>query len=279
VTLPSLRIGTSSWSSADWRGPFYPANAKAADYLPFYAQHFDTVECDATFYGIPAASTVEGWRSRTPEGFLFAAKLPQEITHEKGLVDATDTTTEFLAVMGRLGSRLGPILAQFPYIAKRADPDEYATGDGFRDRLRRFLDTWPRERSLAVEVRNATWIAPPLLDLLRERGVTLAFSAYYTMPGPDRLFAGPDPRTTDEVYLRFIGDHKTMDALVAKLKAEGKRAAEWDSPALDRTSELKRWAAVLKERPSPVKGVAYFNNHYAGFAPDSARRFRDLFST
>jgi uncharacterized protein YecE (DUF72 family) len=279
MSASPLRIGTSSWSSDDWRGPFYPANAKPAEYLPFYSQHFDTVECDATFYGIPRASTVEGWRAKTPEGFLFAAKLPQEITHERGLVDTGELTREFLGVMSRLGDRLGPILAQFPYVAKRADAAEYASGAGFRDRLARFLDDWPRERRLAVEVRNATWIAPPLLDLLRERGVTLAFSAYYTMPGPDRLFAGPDPRTTDDVYVRFIGDHKTMDALVAKLKAEGKRAAEWDAPALDRTGELARWAAVLRERPAPVKGVAYFNNHYAGFAPDSARRFRDLFST
>ena len=78
MSASPLRIGTSSWSSDDWRGPFYPAKAKPADYLPFYAQHFDTVECDATFYGIPRASTVEGWRTKTPEGFLFAAKLPQD---------------------------------------------------------------------------------------------------------------------------------------------------------------------------------------------------------
>src|SRR4029450_4906398 len=95
----SPRIGTSSWSSSDWRGPFYPASAKPADYLPFYAQHFDTVECDATFYGIPKASTVDAWRARTPEGFVFAAKLPQEITHDRGLVDASEPTREFLAVM------------------------------------------------------------------------------------------------------------------------------------------------------------------------------------
>jgi uncharacterized protein YecE (DUF72 family) len=276
---PRLRIGTSSWSSADWRGPFYPAKARPAEYLALYAEHFDTVECDATFYGIPAASTVDGWRAKTPEGFLFAAKLPQEITHERGLVDCGDPTREFLGVMARLGDRLGPILAQFPYVAKRADPTEYASGDAFRERLRAYLDLWPVERPLAVEVRNATWIAPPLIDLLRERGVTLAFSAYYTMPGPEGLFAGADPQTTDSLYLRFIGDHKTMDALVAKLKSEGKRAGEWDSPAVDRSDEMKRWAKSLRERPAPVKGVAYFNNHYAGFAPESARRFRDLFST
>jgi uncharacterized protein YecE (DUF72 family) len=134
---------------------------------------------------------------------------------------------------------------------------------------------WPKDRALAVEVRNARWIAPPLLDLLRSRGVSLAISAYYTMPAPETLYAGADPRTTELTYARFIGDHKKMDALVLKLKKEGARSGEWSALAVDRTSEMKRWAAVLK---SNAKGpvLAYFNNHYAGFAPDSARLFRDL---
>jgi uncharacterized protein YecE (DUF72 family) len=177
--------------------------------------------------------------------------------------------------MERLGDKLGPILAQFAYVAKGKDAEEYATGSEFRRRLEAFLPLWPKERSLAVEVRNATWIAPPLVDLLRARGVALALSAYYTMPAPEKLFAGPDPRTTELTYARFIGDHKKMDAHVLKLKAKGERAGAWSAPAVDRTSELKRWAGAIKSRAKgPV--LAYFNNHYAGFAPDSARLFRDL---
>ncbi|HUC44852.1 MAG TPA: DUF72 domain-containing protein [Candidatus Sulfotelmatobacter sp.] len=270
-----LRIGTSSWSSADWRGVFYPEGAAAASFLTHYAAEFDTVECDATFYGIPAAKTVDGWRERTPPGFLFAAKLPQEITHERGLVDCERPLAEFLEVMGRLGDKLGPVVAQFGYVARGADPEEHATGDDFRARLAAFLDLWPKERKLAVEVRNAGWIAPPLLDLLRARGVSLVVSAYYTMPGPEKLFAGPDPVTAGFVYARFIGDHKKMDALVAKLKTEGARTAEWNAAAVDRSAELSRWAKAIRAHAS-VPVLAYFNNHYAGFAPGTARLFRDL---
>jgi uncharacterized protein YecE (DUF72 family) len=271
----SLRIGTSSWSSADWRGPLYPEDADPGSFLGHYATHFDTVECDATFYRIPAEKTVDGWRERTPPGFLFAAKLPQEITHEKGLVDCGTPVREFVSVMERLGDKLGPILAQFAYVAKGKDPDEYATGRSFLTRLAAFLAIWPAERPLAVEVRNAAWIAPPLVDLLRERGISLALSAYYTMPAPEKMFGSLDPRTTDLTYVRFIGDHKKMDALVAKLKQDGARASEWSALAVDRTAEMRRWAGVLK---SNAKGpvLAYFNNHYAGFAPDSARLFREL---
>ena len=152
---------------------------------------------------------------------------------------------------------------------------EYATGASFRKRLAAFLELWPKDRPLAVEVRNAGWVAPPLLDVLRERGVGLALSAYYTMPAPEAVFATLDPPATDLTYVRFIGDHKKMDALVARLKKEGTRATDWGATAIDRTSDLKRWAVVLK---GAARGrvLAYFNNHYAGFAPDSARRFREL---
>lgn len=275
---PPLRVGTSSWSSADWRGVFYPEDAAPASFLSHYGRIFDTVECDATFYGIPSTRTVDGWRERTPERFLFAAKLPQEITHERGLVGCEATLAGFLSALERLQDKLGPVLAQFPYVAKGKDAAEYATGEDFRGRLARFLDSWPAERPLAVEVRNAGWIAPPLLDLLRRRGVALAYTAYYTMPEPEKLFAGPDPETAGFVYARFIGDHKRMDALVRKLRDEGRRTADWNAPALDRTSETARWVKALRERAKgPV--LAYFNNHYAGFAPGSARLFRDLWET
>jgi uncharacterized protein YecE (DUF72 family) len=271
----SLRIGTSSWSSSDWVGPFYPAGTVPAGFLAHYAGEFDTVECDATFYATPSAKTVAGWRSRLPEGFLFAAKLPQEITHERGLADCAVPLKEFLDVMGGLGDRLGPTLAQFAYVPKGKDPDEYATGDAFRARLRAFLGLWPRERPLAIEVRNATWLRPPLLDLLRERGVTLALSAYYTMPQPEKLFAGADLMTTDTHYVRFIGDHRKMDAHVAALQRGGARDGAWSALAVDKAWEMKRWATQLRAH-GRGQVLAYFNNHYAGFAPGSARLFRDL---
>src|SRR5713226_5633573 len=78
-----LRIGTSSWSAESWEGAFYPAGMHPADHLAHYASQFDTVEIDATFYRTPTERTADGWRDKTPPGFLFAAKVPQVITHEK----------------------------------------------------------------------------------------------------------------------------------------------------------------------------------------------------
>lgn len=277
MTAPPIRIGTSSWSWGDWRGPFYPADARPADFLAHYAERYDTVECDSTFYGSPAPRTVEGWRSRTPETFLFSSKLPREITHERGLVDCADILRRHLAVMERLGPRFGPVVAQFAYVAKRDDAKEYATGRGFLRRLREFLALWPEGRTLAVEVRNARWLAPPLLDVLRERSVALVLPAIHTMPGPEELFRGAEPVTADPVYVRFLGDRRRMDELVARLRAEGRRDADWGEIAADRSAEMRDWVPPLRRLAGRGRTVlAYFNNHYAGYAPGSAEQFRRL---
>jgi len=74
-----LHLGTSAFTAAGWEGSFYPAGMKPADYLTYYATKFETVEVDSTFYRTPAASTVSGWARKTPEHFIFAAKVPQLI--------------------------------------------------------------------------------------------------------------------------------------------------------------------------------------------------------
>jgi uncharacterized protein YecE (DUF72 family) len=82
-------LGTSAFTAAGWEGSFYPAGMKPAEYLSYYATKFDTVEVDSTFYRTPAISTVKGWYAKTPPGFLFAAKVPQLITHKKPWQTAT----------------------------------------------------------------------------------------------------------------------------------------------------------------------------------------------
>src|SRR3984885_13052421 len=117
-----IRLGTSAFTAAGWEEAFYPAGMKPADYLSYYATKFDTVELDNTFYRTPAISTVKGWYAKTPPGFLFAAKVPQVITHEKALVDCDDNFLDFLKAMDCLGEKLGPLLLQFGYFNKKAFP-------------------------------------------------------------------------------------------------------------------------------------------------------------
>jgi hypothetical protein len=88
-----VRTGTMGWSYEDWRGPFYPANLPAARMLGEYAKVFDTVELDTTFYGVPRPSTVAGWAAQVPEGFVFSAKVPRAVTHERRLIGAVEQPT------------------------------------------------------------------------------------------------------------------------------------------------------------------------------------------
>jgi uncharacterized protein YecE (DUF72 family) len=76
-------LGSQGWNHPAWVGPFYPHNAKPADFLPLYARAFSTVEIDSTFYAIPAEPVVAGWRDQVPAEFIFALKVPQEVTHER----------------------------------------------------------------------------------------------------------------------------------------------------------------------------------------------------
>src|SRR6058998_3291833 len=145
---PRLRIGASSWSAPSWEGVFYPTGTRPGDYLAHYAGRLDTVEVDATFYGIPGDRMVDGWRELTPPGFLFAAKFPRSITHERLLSDCAQECGTFLKAMDRLGDKLGPLLLQFRYFRR----DEFPDPKPFLDRLEVFLAGLPRGRRYAVEV-------------------------------------------------------------------------------------------------------------------------------
>jgi uncharacterized protein YecE (DUF72 family) len=111
--MAEIRIGTSAFTAAGWAGSFYPKGMKSTEYFSFYATKLDAVELDNTFYATPALSTVKSWYAKTPPGFLFAAKAPQVITHEKVLVGCEDDLKTFLTAMDALGEKLGPMLFQF----------------------------------------------------------------------------------------------------------------------------------------------------------------------
>jgi uncharacterized protein YecE (DUF72 family) len=159
-----IRLGTSAFTAAGWPGSFYPANLKTAECLSYYATQFDTVEVDSTFYGTPSESTVRGWYARTPSGFIFAAKFPQAITHEKPLVDCDAEVREFPSAMDALGEELGPLLFQFPWFSTT----EFLQVDDFLARLLSFLDRLPKGNRFAVEIRNKAWLAPKFSEAFRE---------------------------------------------------------------------------------------------------------------
>jgi uncharacterized protein YecE (DUF72 family) len=276
--LPAnLHLGTTSWTNPDWEGLIYPPGTSSQDYIEHYAGVFWAVEIDSTWYRVPTAKAVESWLRRTPAHFRFAAKVPRIVTHEKALVDCQAEMEEFLGAIAPLGDKLGPLLLQFEYIARGRDAGEHESGRQFLRRLEAFLPQLPTSQlRFAVEVRNAKWVRPELVDLLRAHRVALALTSYYTMPGLAALRARLDPVTSDFLYLRFLGDRNGMDEYVAELIQSGRKERHWDELVWDRQEETGRWARELKSllaQHPDMEVYAFFNNHYAGYAPGSLELF------
>ena len=258
-----LRIGTSAFTAAGWPGTFYPKGLSEREYLAYYATKFDTVEVDSTFYRTPALTTVKGWYSKTPIGFVFAAKVPQIITHEKMLANCEQEMTQFLNVMDELREKLGPLLFQFGYFNRTA----FIGVNDFLDRLVPFLKKLPRDHKFAVEIRNKSWLVPQFIEALRERKVALALIDQSWMPRPAQWFEKFDPITADFTYVRWLGDRKEIE----------KQTKVWDKIIVDRRADLAEWVEVLKAvHKRKIQILAFANNHYAGYGPDTIEQFREL---
>jgi uncharacterized protein YecE (DUF72 family) len=253
-------IGTSAFTAHGWLGTFYPKDLPPRDYLTHYAEKFDTVELDSTFYRTPSLQTVKGWNAKTPPGFLFAAKVPQVITHEKVLVDCDAEFKQFVEVMVNLGDKLGPLLLQFGYFNRKA----FAGVNDFLTRLKPFLKKLPKGHQFAVEIRNKNWRVPQFVEILSERGVALALIDQSWMPRPADWCRGLDPLTADFTYVRLLGDRKGIE----------EQTKVWNKVIVNRSRELSEWTDMLSTLKIPI--YTYCNNHYQGYGPATVEMFRDL---
>jgi uncharacterized protein YecE (DUF72 family) len=225
--------------------PSTTGSAKTA-YLETYARHFATVEIDSTFYASPRRSVVEGWKRRTPEGFLFAAKFPRLITHDKKLEGALPEALAFIDTMLLLGEKLGVLTLQFAY---DFTPD-------LAPRLDAFLGGLLPGVRYAVEVRNRKWLTPELGELLSGHGVALVLQDLYYMPKMDWL-------TADFTVVRWLGRRSDI--------------SEFDRIQIDRTQELNGWGERVHRFLDEGRDVyGYFNNHFAGHSPGSLRQFQEI---
>jgi uncharacterized protein YecE (DUF72 family) len=227
-------LGCSAFTAAGWPGTFYPNGMKPGEYLSFYSSKFQTVEIDSTFYGTPAASTVAGWYAKTPPDFIFAAKVPQVVTHEKVLVDCEAELKEFLDCMGLLKEKLGPLVLQFP----RFDKYAFKTGNDFAERLRPFLSRLPKTSTFRfeVEIRNPAWLDENFLNTLREHNVALALTDTSFMPRPWEL-KPLDLLTSDFAYIRWLGNRKGIEAITTR----------WDKTIIDKTDDLRNWVKLFQQ--------------------------------
>ena len=236
--LGELRIGTSGWSYAHWRGGFYPPGLPSKAWLAFYAERFDTVEINGSFYRMPKEAAVTGWHERSPDGFLFAWKASRYITQAKRLKDAADPLAYVLGRASGLKKKLGPILFQLPPQMRRDEA-----------RLAEFLGLLPKTHRFCVEFRDPGWYASGVLRLLADHGVALCVSDHHAAPAPPEA-------TADFVYVRLHGPG-------------GRYFGRYPD------GELAVWAERIAAWRSEGRDIfAYFDNDIEGAAPLDAAALR-----
>lgn len=241
--MPSVRIGTSGWVYQHWRGRFYPAELPASRWLSFYAQHFDTVEVNNSFYRLPKRETFERWRLETPDSFVFAVKGSRFITHMKKLRDVDDAIKRFFASVEGLGEKLAVVLWQLPPNLK-ADVD----------RLDRFLRNLPNLCLYAVEFRNSSWWQEQKVwQVLERHQVAHCVPILPTIPKELANFV-----TAPFVYLRFHGWNGLYSGCFPD-------------------EELEWWVEkIVGWQKQGLSVFAYFNNDVNAFAVQNAMRLREL---
>lgn len=230
-----LRVGTSGYQYEHWRGIVYPEALPKRRWFEYYARHFDTVEINNTFYGLPAPATFERWRDAAPSGFLYALKYSRYGTHIKRLKDPEAHLSVFVERAERLGPLLGPILVQLP--------PGWAPAP---ERLAAFLDAAPPSHRWAVEFRDARWLREEVYSILREHNAALCIH--------DLIDEHPWVLTADWLYLRFHGAGYAGSYSPRMLAAQAGRVAE----------HLRAGVDVF----------AYFNNDIEGYAVANARDLR-----
>ncbi len=160
--MPRAWVGTSGFSYAEWRPSFYPEDQPKEEFLSYYASRFKSVEIDSTFYRMPNAKTIDGWKAATGEGFRFAIKASQKITHRERLKVPSEALDYLTGTVSRMGDRLGALLFQLP---------PYFRLD--LGRLESFLAALPLGLPCAMEFRHESWFTEEVYDLLRRSGAGL----------------------------------------------------------------------------------------------------------
>ena len=232
----TVRVGTSGWQYADWKEPFYARRPQRA-WLTSYAERFDTVEVNATFYRLPKTEAVQRWTEQVPVNFLFVVKASRYLTHIKRLRDPAEPVARLMDRIRPLlaANMLGPILLQFP-------PDMAAAPDLLAATLAEF----PAGLRLAVEPRHDSWFEEPTRRVLQSHNVALVWA------DRDGRSLGPLWHTTDWCYLRM---HHGRD--------------DWGYTERD----LKRWVQPVRDVGD---GYVYFNNDPGAAAVRNAVSFSRL---
>lgn len=240
--MKDVFIGTSGYVYRDWKGVFYPEDLTQKQWLSYYAEHFSSVEINATFYGSFSYETFRNWSDQVGYDFTFTLKGTRYVTHVKRLKDPGEPIERFFSSATGLGTKLSCILWQFP--------GNFHANDETYARLETFLKLLPQDIRQAIEFRHTSWFTDTVFTLLNKYGVGFVINDSSRFPAYETV-------TGDFAYLRFHGPGKLYASSYS-------------------TEELKSWAGKIKKYRKKYDVYCYFNNDYYGYAIENAKTLREL---
>ena len=234
-----LLIGTSGYQYKHWKGVFYPQELAQKEWFAYYAQRFNAVEINATFYNLPRVETIEKWRDAAPDHFYYFLKFSRYGSHIKRLKDPGDSIRKFWDAARYLQDKLAAVLVQLPPKWKPVP-----------ERLDAFLAEAPDGVRWVLEFRDERWLTDEIYDVLRRHKAALCIH--------DLIPDHPRVATSDLVYLRFHGDNYAGSYTEKELEGIAARVLEYLAQNRD--------------------VMCYFNNDAGGNAALNATRLKEIIS-
>ena len=256
--IQNSKIGCQGWNYEDWttkadgESIFYPRGTRSNEMLALYAEIFETIEVDSTFYAIPPASTIENWYKKTPENFTFSLKLPQEISHSYALHETS------FAVLDEFCERVSALKEKLAVVLIQLAPQFEANKENAQN-LRKFLAHLPKEIRFAVEFRARDWLIDWTFEELEKNAVALCLVEGNWIPR-EMTFQAIEKLTTDFAYVRFMGERDLT---------------AFDKIYRRQDANLQMWADEIKNIKAHKKYI-YFSNFYEGHAPSSTNKLKEL---
>ncbi|MCE7741717.1 MAG: DUF72 domain-containing protein [Candidatus Heimdallarchaeota archaeon] len=252
-----IHVGCTGFNYDDWKanqGAFYPPNINNLDLLEFYSTQFTTSEINSTFYAFPRMKTTARWANLLPDDFILTAKLPKTICQADLLSGTEKQLNDFLRMMSPLKKNLGPFVMQLK--------PSFEKNETNLEQIVEFIDFFPHnDYELIMEFRHSTWFNDETYELLNEKklGIVSAYLPYIKF----NLF---EEVKKEHFYLRLIGSHQQQIGLGKELK--------------DRKIYMEEAADNLlqafQNNSNKSTGYVFINNHFSGYAPPAARKFKEI---
>lgn len=241
-SLENISIGCAKWNKTDLKG-FYPKGTK--DELTYYATQFNSIELNATFYGMPTAEQVQTWKEKTPKDFKFFPKITNTVSHFRRLLNVTDVVTQFASAVLNFDEKLGMVFLQ---LHDNFKPKDY-------ERLEKFVQDWPKEVPLAIELRNTEWFTDEevfniVCELFEMNNITNIIVD--TAGRRDMLHMR---LTTSDAFIRYVGANAESD--YARLDDWLERIKVWKKEGLQ---NLYFFVHQNVEKASPLLSAYFIKN-------------------